>query len=182
MSQMLTRVVQTLRGYEEALAVWILERDGYEHRVILNHPEHLRRAKKYVAVGFFSGMKTGARQNTLPLIQAADDALVNEFKTFDGLFSYSTLQLDAERYANMALFRDVASMDSWYTNPIHQEAIQTLAPRHYEYIRLHVATVQKKRDAMPVLHIDVTKYYDFTEDNVWLAVRDGCTRNPNPSP
>ena len=175
MTYMLRRVKQTLMGYEEPVRVRISEPEGRDHQVIITYPLALHRGRKFTAVGFFGRMQAGAENRTLSSVQEVDEALIGDFKNFDGLLSYSTFQLEVDRYANMAIFRDRKAMEQWRVNQRHTDAVRMLAAHHYASIRLHVSTIRGSITSLPELYIDVTKYYEYLGDHVWAAVRDVCT-------
>lgn len=175
MTCMLRRVKQTLMGYEEPVRVRIQEPEHREHQVIIVNPLALRRGRKFIAVGFFGRMQPGAEHRTLADVQRVDEELIDDFKSFDGLLSYSTFQIEDDRYGNMPIFRDRKAMELWRVNQRHTDAVRMFAAHHYASIRLHICTIRGSILSTPKLHIDVTKYYEYQGDQVWAAVRDSCT-------
>jgi hypothetical protein len=159
-------MLQMLRDTPPSEWTWI----GQGHQAFVSQPEALGAAQEMIVVGFFGHMQPGAQADTLPQIQAVDAALIAQFPTFPGLYSYTSLQLPGGDWANLAVFSDLNAMDEWSANPTHVRAIKDIAPRHYDTIRLHVGRLQGGLNGQ--LSIFRTRFYQYEEDSIWR----GCCR------
>ncbi|HEY3997794.1 MAG TPA: hypothetical protein VGO93_02935 [Candidatus Xenobia bacterium] len=181
LAQMLSRVEELLQAHPELRRTrspfrTVLTENDRPHQVIIARPGDLRTRLQFTVVGFFGTMQPGAEEVTLQAVKAVDEELIGEFPRFGGLLSYNSKQLPTGDWGNMAVFKDMATMERWNRNAIHANAIRQLAALHYKSIRLHVVDLTGGLSGGQLQPVR-TKYYEFDpkQGSMWrgLAMRNG---------
>jgi len=126
-------------------------------------------AREATFVGFFGQLRAGVDHTALFELEAE---LVETFPRYAGLGLLSYYDLGAEhgRYGNLILFAGPEGPELWHGNEVHQRAT-SVAPRHYESIRLHRGRVPGAFLSDGPLALEHTTYLHFQPGGLWRAVR-----------
>lgn len=145
------------------------ETGGRQQRLVINRPERLTMGHPVTVVGFF-GQKL-ERADLLPLRNEFDQALIAEFPKHPDLLSYSTLELADGNFGNLVLFARSEAKNHWNSCTIHARAVRELAPEYYASVRLYNGVLPRGLAASRALRLTRVKYYDYTTQPVWRALR-----------
>ena len=165
--EILDRVASLLRSQPTTTpqAIHTTQRNRLQSHHYLVRPQRLT-GRPLTVVGFLSQLKPGADMSAL---FAADDSLVEQFHLYDGFLSYSPTEYAPGRWANLAIFEDLAARDTWSANSDHLRAIRELGPSSYKNIRLHLGTWPDFQQPIEWL---ATRYLNYDEgDHLWRGVR-----------
>ena len=113
------------------------ERRGRMHRMVFYVLDGACFARPVVFVGFVSKKQTNLSQAVIDNIQLVDKMLVAELADSPGLLSYSSLELRNGNWYNLVLLSDAEAKKHIRGAETHVYAAYQLAPRYYEWIRLH---------------------------------------------
>lgn len=141
-------------------------RADLEHHNYLIEPRGLS-GRNLALVGFLSRMKPGG---DLPALFEADARLIEQFHKYEGFLSYSPTEYKPGRWANLAVFRDVAARDRWAANSTHLKAIRELGADSYDNVRLHLGVWPSLEQEQQWF---TTRYLHYTEDGLWRGVYCG---------
>jgi hypothetical protein len=100
-----------------------------------------------------------------------DDDLIHEFSMHPGVLSYSSFELEDGNYVNVVVLDSPDAKDHWRTSPRHAYAARDLAPEFYACIRLQNGHIPGGLADLEHLRLLATKYYDYQQDEPWLAQR-----------
>lgn len=144
--------------------------DGFARRHVVCTEERLRSHPGLCVVGFF-----GERRTDLDIapLEEANAAVVREFSKYPGITSYSSMELPGGHWANMVLHDDPVDTEYWRQSTLHADAVRRLARVHYRNVRIHNARLTVPVLDDPTVTILRTKYYDYTDEPEWRAVREG---------
>jgi hypothetical protein len=147
---------------------YLKESDGRAHRVVISNWDGLLTAETCVVIGFF-----GQRRPDADLTQThiADAVLLQEFTDHPELLSYNSMELPDGNWGNLVLFRSMNGPYHWGQSRFHVQAAQEISPRYYYSVRLHNGELQGGLLARQPVRLTCTKYYDFTQQPLWKAVR-----------
>jgi hypothetical protein len=120
-------------------------------------------------VGFFGERHVGRDATSL---EAADAAVVLEFKDYPGILSYSSMELADGNWANLVLHTAPEDREAWRGGATHARAVAELAPVHYRTVRIHNGVLPGGLNAGTQIRIERTKYWDYREPSVWHGVRE----------
>jgi hypothetical protein len=134
------------------------ERHGCFHRIVLYQPEVLLLNKPLAFVGFVSGRQKASDPTLGPRLDEADRQMLTELKRVPGLLSYSSFELRPGRWYNLVLLQNVDAKTHFKHIGMHQQAAYQLAPRAYEWIRIHSGEIPAGL-ASSELHVLKTKHY-----------------------
>lgn len=138
------------------------ERHRRVHRIALYRPAELLVARPLLFVGFISGKRHPLEQHVLDEIQRIDQKLVPELMGIADILSYSSLELRTGRWYNLVIFTDTGTKETLKKSSTHTYAAYHLAPRYYEWIRLHNG-VMPGGLVQQDLRLESTKYYVFPD-------------------
>jgi hypothetical protein len=147
---------------QQPLLYSLEERHRRVHRIALYRPAELLAARSLLFVGFVSGKRHFLEQQVLDEIHRIDQKLVSELMGITDILSYSSLELRTGRWYNLVLFTDVSTKETLKKSSTHTYAAYHLAPRYYEWIRLHNGTMPNGL-AQQELVLESTKYYVFPD-------------------
>ena len=82
----------------------------------------------------------------------------------------ANLELVKGAYGNLILFSSAQGPINWRENPVHHRAVE-ISPQNYWEIRLHQGTLSGRLLDGGELHLRQTKYIDYSEPEIWRAVR-----------
>lgn len=156
-------------GGEGELLLYHPTRRAWTNRIVITQPRRLREKDHLTLVGFF-GLKT--QRANLPLAMKLDQELLPEVSNFDELLGYVTTWLPTGNYANMVLFASLEGKDAWGRSEKHAEAVRLLTPDYYTVVRIYNGELPEGIASPDALRMNKVKYYDYTENPMWRAVRD----------
>lgn len=136
------------------------ERHNRVHRMVLFDPLRLSQSETIAFVGFVSRRRTGVDPEVEAQLGTVDAQLVSELCGFSGFLGYSSLELHAGHWYNLVLLEDFEQKSHLLNSRTHQYAAQQLAPRYYEWIRLHSGHLP---GGLPgeTFDLKMTKHYQF---------------------
>jgi hypothetical protein len=154
---------------EERKTVFIDEPDDRYHRFFISKPLVLSQAKDILyLVGFFSHKQDGAARDHFGDL---DDKLIEQIPTYQGILSYSTMVLPDGNFGNLVLITDEEIKSKWLHGEIHSQAV-ALSPAYYQFVRINNGILPNGVMEPEALEITRVKYYDYTENPPWKAVRE----------
>lgn len=163
----LTEADQGLREIEEHKRIaW--QQVGLTRRMLVCNEVKLRGHGRPYVVGFFGERRDNAELGPL---EAANSAIVAQFRNYPGILSYSSVELPNGYWANMVLHDDPIDKDYWSRGKLHAQAARTLAPEHYRTVRIHNARLTAGVMDDPEFVVMSTKYWDYSEQPEWAAER-----------
>ena len=146
----------------------INEPDGRYHRYFVPRPKILSQVEKVYLVGFFSHKKEGA---TADHFGSLDHRLTEQIPTYKGILSYNTMALPDGDFGNLVLLSNEDIKSKWMHGETHRWAI-ALSPGYYQFVRINNGILPDGIMTPDSLRIIRVKYYDYSEDPPWKAVRE----------
>src|SRR5690348_11589317 len=140
MAQRVQTMVQLLdTSVPMVVPLWhiVPERRERMHRMVFYSLDGAYFARTVVFVGFVSKRQTNLSPAVIDDIQLVDKMLVAELADSPGLLSYSSLELRNGNWYNLVLLSDADAKKHIRSAETHVYAAYQLAPRYYEWIRLH---------------------------------------------
>ncbi|GAC1408410.1 MAG: hypothetical protein NVSMB49_28580 [Ktedonobacteraceae bacterium] len=136
------------------------ERHGRIHRIALYNCQELLQRPTLAFVGFISRKQKVLDASIADEVYVTDKQLVAEMVDNPGVLGYSSLELRTGIWCNLVLMDDSGAKQQVLRTETHAHAAYNLAPRYYEWIRLHSGTMPHGlfSDEMKVL---CTRYYMF---------------------
>jgi hypothetical protein len=140
---------------------------GLRRRTVVCEPAHIRIRQRACIVGFF-----GNRRTELPYekLDAIDVRLLDEFKGYSGILSYTSMELSDDYWANLVVHAEPDDREIWRTSTAHQHAVE-LSPVLYSSVRIYNGHLSDGVAGNRAIEIDSTKYWDYEDDPVWRALR-----------
>ncbi len=137
------------------------ERHGRIHRIALYNCQELSQRPTLAFVGFISRKQKELDASIVDELHAVDTQLVAEMVNNSGVLGYSSLELRTGIWCNLVLMENIEAKQQILRTETHAHAAYQLAPRYYEWIRLHTGIMPNGlfSDEMKALH---TRYYTFT--------------------
>lgn len=139
------------------------ERKRGLHRTALYKPEVLLAAETIAFVGFVSAWQERVDEEIKAELYRADRRIFPALLDISGLLGYSSLELRPGRWYNLVLLQNLAHGAELKESSEHQYAAYTLAPKVYQWIRLHhglfpggLVTLRPR--------LLLTKHYSFQEE------------------
>jgi hypothetical protein len=145
------------------------DEEGRRHLLVVPDTRALLETDSPMVVGFFGRPRADA---DLPLLFDLEEELVASMPAYaaGGLLSYYDVELVKGAYGNLILFATSEGPANWRENPAHGRAVD-ISPRNYHEIRLHHGTLSGRLLDGGTLRVTRTKYLDYSETEVWRAVR-----------
>ena len=136
------------------------ERHGRIHRIALYNCKELSQRPTLAFVGFISRKQKELDASIVNDIHTVDAQLVAEMVNNSGVLGYSSLELRTGIWCNLVLMENIEAKQQVLRTETHAHAAYQLAPRYYEWIRLHTGIMENGlfSDEMKALH---TRYYTF---------------------
>ncbi len=136
------------------------ERHGRIHRIALYNCQELSQRPTLAFVGFISRKQKMLDASIVDEIHTVDAQLVAEMVNNSGVLGYSSLELRTGIWCNLVLMENIEAKQQVLRTEPHAHAAYQLAPRYYEWIRLHTGIMPNGlfSDEMKALH---TRYYTF---------------------
>lgn len=172
MQNTLLGTLLTGRSHEERL-----EHGQWPHTLHVFDRDTLQTLPELAFVGFRSILRPDAPSTIRQELTEIDAKLVTALRhdPRPAILSYSSRQLDAQNWLNLVVLKDLSQMGYWQHSAHHQRASQHLSPHYYQGIRLHNGLL--KGGIQGTLQLVSTKYYDFSADRPWLAIRTSLTHS-----
>lgn len=136
------------------------ERHGRTQRIVIYNYWELLLNKSVAFVGFISRRQKPINAAVIAEIHQVDKQLVAELINSPGILSYSSLELRTGSWYNLVLLSDTAAKAHIKNSTTHAYAAYQLAPRYYEWIRLHQGVLPQGL-AQEDMQLLKTKYYTF---------------------
>jgi hypothetical protein len=133
----------------------------YDINISLSELQH---CKSLVFVGFVSKKRQLLSASIINSIYEVDKTLITELQSAAGLLSYSSLELHRGNWYNLVLLSDHAAKNHIQGSGAHKYAAYQLAPRYYEWIRLHSGIIADGLNDGQLM-LQHTKYYTFHESS-----------------
>ena len=127
---------------QQPLLYLLQERHNRTHRIALYQPLEYFLLPNILFVGFISKKQASLSPEVVTEIVEVDKKMLRELTTTPGLLSYSSLQFRNGNWCNLVLFRDETAKVHLRGSETHSYASYQLAPRYYEWIRLHNGRVE----------------------------------------
>ena len=136
------------------------ERHGRIHRIALYNCQELSQRPALAFVGFISRKQKELDASIVDELHTVDAQLVAEMVNNSGVLGYSSLELRTGIWCNLVLMESIEAKQQVLRTETHAHAAYQLAPRYYEWIRLHTGIMPNGlfSDEMKALH---TRYYTF---------------------
>ncbi len=136
------------------------ERHGRVHRIALYNCQALLQSQTLAFVGFISRKQKMLDASIVDEIHTVDAQLVAEMVSNSGILGYSSLELRTGIWCNLVLMENIEAKQQVLRTETHAHAAYSLAPRYYEWIRLHTGVIPHGlfHDEMKALH---TRFYTF---------------------
>ncbi len=147
------------------------ERRGRIHRIAIYDPHGLQEQRNLAFVGFVSRKHQPLSASIVEDIHEVDRKLVAELIGTPGLLSYSSLELRTGNWYNLVLFNNPITKRHVKDSETHKYAAYQLAPRYYEWIRLH-SGIMPGGIARCDLVLQKTKRYTFQMISLRPIVRE----------
>ena len=112
-------------------------RHSCSHRIVLYNPSQLLQSKSLAFVGFVSGRRAGTDSSVSQELHAVDSQMLAELARIPGLLAYSSLELRPGHWYNLVVMQSLESKAHFRQIGTHQYAAYELAPRAYDWIRIH---------------------------------------------
>lgn len=155
------------------VTLYQVEMNECQHRFVIAQPELLQIPNRpLTVVGFFGQKRQRISGSLLPLMEAMDVALREEFPQHPDLLSYSTLELPSGDSGNLVLFARDEAISQWGHGQAHLKAVYELSPSYYDSVRLYNGRLPLGLLVSDLLHLSRIKYYDYTEVPLWRGVRE----------
>lgn len=173
MAYMLQDVRSLLRasavGKTELIAhratIWTVH--GLRRRTVVCEPVEILRRDTVCVVGFFGDRRTDLPHDS---VDAIDVSLLDEFRSYPGILSYSSIELADDYWANLVVHAEPADREAWRTSRAHLNAVD-LSPQLYSSVRIHNGHIVGGVTGNRAVSLDSTKYWDYETDPVWRAIR-----------
>jgi hypothetical protein len=143
--------------------------EGLRHLLVVPDTQALLDSQDPFVVGFFGRPREDA---DVPMLFELEEELVDGMAAYGkgGLLSYYDLEVVKGAYGNLILFSSAEGPINWRENPVHHRAVD-ISPQNYWEIRLHQGTLDGRLLDGGELHLKQTKYIDYSEPEIWRAVR-----------
>ncbi len=155
------------------------ERRGRMHRIAVYDAQGLQEQRNLAFVGFVSRKHQPLSASIIEDIHEVDRKLVAELIGTPGLLSYSSLELRTGNWYNLVLFNNPITKRYVKDSETHKYAAYQLAPRYYEWIRLH-SGIMPGGIARCDLVLQKTKCYTFQMISLRPIVRELTYENVTP--
>ena len=153
---------------------------GRRLRVVVSQPAALRGEQDLPVVGFFGHRRQAVPPDVVADKDAIDLELIAEFPQHPGVLAYCSMALDDTNYGNLVVMAQPEVRDEWYTSARHAYASRVIAPSYYTSVRLHHGLLPGGLHSGRAPVLVRTKYYDFSTDWHWTAIRQYADQQLDP--
>ncbi len=135
---------------------------GQKHtlRLAIYRPQELLLNSDLAFVGFVSGKQKPGSRRVVEEIHRVDKKLIDELVSVPSILSYSSLELRDGNWCNLVLLSDASAKTHFRNTQMHAYAAYELAPRYYEWVRLHHG-IMSGGLARNEMILQKTRYYRF---------------------
>lgn len=141
---------------------------GLQRRTVVCEPDRLLDFADAQVVGFFGDRRPVVDAET---VEEVELALIDEFRNYPGILSYSSVELVENQWANLVVHRDPEDREAWRGSEIHRHAVDRIAPETYCSVRIHNGCIKGGVIGPQTVRIETTKYWDYDASPVWHAMR-----------
>ncbi|MFW2380324.1 MAG: hypothetical protein ACN4GZ_01100 [Acidimicrobiales bacterium] len=141
---------------------------GLQRRVVMCDPRALLAAPVVNIVGFFGDRRTDADVVSLDGVEVD---LLNEFRSYPGIMSYSSVELVDHHWANLVVHAEPDDREAWRGSATHKYAVDHVAPNVYHSVRIHNGCIRGGVTGTGHVEIETTKYWDYDVTPTWQAIR-----------
>ena len=166
----LTQHLQTADGEDCQRQIEFVEEDGRAMRHIIVRSRTLHDAAQLMVVGFCGHKRAHLHRQQQEEIATVDADLVDELCQHPHMLAYCSIEIDGGDWQNLVLLDHGEGIAHWRDSQRHLWAVESLTPRFYENIRLHNGVLPHGLASERIV-LTSTKYYDFTGETPWRAVR-----------
>jgi hypothetical protein len=166
--RMLSRLTDNERGCQPRLE--LSEEDDRAMRHILARPRDLLDAPALSVVGFCGEKRASLGLREQEEMAIVDGQLVAELCEHPHMLSYSSIANGDGNWSNLVLMTHLDGTQHWRTSVRHAAAVESLAPRFYQHIRLHNGVLPDGLASERIV-LTSTKYFDFSVNPPWRAIR-----------
>ena len=142
----------------------LTERYSRAHRIMLFHPSLLVEDIPLLFVGFVSEYSASVSSQTLMALEHADQHMLSDLVHLPGLIGYSSLALrndhQHKHWYNFVVFQSAETKAHLHDTHSHQHAAYQVAPRVYNWIRIHQGTLAHGLATLS-FQLRSTKHYVF---------------------
>ncbi len=149
-------------------SVSFISRDRREIRIIIYNLDELIRRDDIFTVIFFGHRRDQPLVDSNELF-ATDWQIAMNLMGTSGILCYASQQLPDGNWFNVVLFPDEQGKHDVKKDPKHHYAAHVLAPKRFDWVRLHNGTLPKGLAEASQFKLTTTKYYYF--DSNWYAHR-----------
>ncbi|GCE04366.1 hypothetical protein [Dictyobacter aurantiacus] len=115
----------------------LTERQSCLHRIVFYRSQVLHEQETLSFVGFVSGRQTGSDDILNEELSQADRHMLAKLTHIPGLLAYSSMELRPGRWYNLVMMQTLDVKANLKGIDMHQHAAYHLAPRAYDWIRIH---------------------------------------------
>jgi hypothetical protein len=146
--------------------VWSVH--GLHRRTVVCDPDHVKDHDRVCIVGFF-----GNRRSELPFeaMDQIDVRLLDEFQSYPGILSYSSVELADDYWANLVVHAEPDDREVWRTSAAHVNAVE-MSPVLYSDVRIYNGHLVDGVGSNRAIDIDSIKYWDYETEPVWRGFRE----------
>ncbi len=141
---------------------------GLRRRTVVCDLDRVRSRERVCIVGFF-----GNRRSELPFesMDEIDVSLLDEFRYYPGILSYSSMELADDYWANLVVHAEPDDREVWRLSSAHVHAVE-MSPVLYSDVRIYNGHLLDGVAGNRAIDIDCIKYWDYETDPVWRAIRE----------
>ncbi len=152
---------------EDAPVQWSVH--GLRRRTIVLDLERALEPRTVHIVGFLGDRRPDAANSG---IEEVEVDLVDELSTRPGLITYSSMEVMGDQWANLVVHEAPEVREQWRTSDRHKYAVDYVSPRANFGVRIHNGYIKNGLTGNEPIVIERTKYWDFTQEPTWHAVRE----------
>lgn len=141
---------------------------GLARRTVICDPDSLMQPKLVHMVGFFGNRRANS---DLEMIEIEEVGLIDEFRGYPGILSYSSVELVDGYWANLVVHSSRDDREIWRGSQIHAHAAERVAPEIYTGVRIHNGYIDGGPVGTETVVIESTKYWDYEVSPTWHAIR-----------
>ncbi|GCE14669.1 hypothetical protein [Tengunoibacter tsumagoiensis] len=136
------------------------ERREREHHTVIFNPAELVKIRDFAFVGFVGTRQQAISSSVYNELLQADRQLVAEISHMPGFLGYASLELRPGLWYNLVVLEDYELKSHLLGSEAHKYAAHQLAPRYYDWIRLHSGVIRNGLASGDFV-LQRTKFYHF---------------------
>lgn len=141
---------------------------GLQRRTVVCDPDQLLAFDDVHVVGFFGDRRPTA---DVPAVDEVEVALLEEFRSYPGILSYSSVELVDDQWANLVVHQSPTDREAWRESAVHVDAVDRIAAPTYRSVRIHNGCIKGGVIGPETVVIQNTKYWDYDATPTWHAMR-----------